>query len=457
MPEEASAMVDIKEIAERAVRDTMKFGPSDCDVAVTDSTFLAAEIEKGSMKQSSSATDPGVSIRAFVKGCAGFSFCTGFEPDSIKKSAELAVSQARAGTPDPDFSKLPDKLRPSKVPGLFDPRVARLSSDEVVNLAIELADLAGDDRRISSVNASIGLGLGSAALANSRGFSGLQKFTFFDAGTEVVAKEGSTMFSGVDSESSRKFDRRAVRRIASKAKEHAIMGLKQTKIKTGDYPVVIDPIAFGFILSTAVGDGTNAEGIQRKRSYLAGKLGEGLGNEMFSVTDDPTIEWGTGSYSFDGEGVPAKKKPVFDGGVLKSYLYDSYTAGKDGVESTGNCSRGGSLWSFRRPPGISSSNLVFRKGRSSLDEMVSETRKGVYLRITYDYPNLATGEFSGLMMESYAIEKGGIGPALKQSTIGVSLFDLMKRIDIVGKDVREAYGVVTPSVRISSAKIAGSA
>ena len=448
---------DIQETAEDAVRYAMKLGPSDCDVVVTDSTFLAAEIEKGSMKQSSSATDPGVGIRAYVKGCSGFAFCTSFDQRAIKKSAELAVSQARAGTPDSDFKKLPDKVKPTRVPGLFDPAVSRLSSDEVVSLAIELADLAGDDKRITSVNANVGIGLGAAALANSRGFSGVQKLSFFDAGAEMVAKAGSVMFSGVDSESSRRFDRKVVRKVAANAREHAIMGLKQTTIKTGDYPVVIDPIAFGFILATAVGDGANAESVQRRRSYLAGKLGQAIGNDAFTIADDPTIEWGAGSFSFDGEGVPAKKKAVFERGVLRSYLYDSYAAGKDGVESTGNCSRGGALWSFRRPPGISSSNLVFKNGGSSLDKMIGETKSGVYLRITYDYPNLATGEFSGLMMESYAIRKGDLGPALKQSTIGIGLFDLMNRIDMVGRDSREIYGVVAPPVRISSARVAGSA
>jgi predicted Zn-dependent protease len=115
------------------------------------------------------------------------------------------------------------------------------------------------------------------------------------------------------------------------------------------------------------------------------------------------------------------------------------------------------MWSFRAPPAISSSNLVVKKGDSRLSEMIEETKKGVYLRITYDYPNLATGEFSALMMESYEISGGELGPALKQSTMGITLFDLMGRLDMVGRDSRDVFGVRTPSVRISKARIAGSA
>ena len=450
-------MVDIRELAEKAVGIAMKLGPSDCDVVVTSSRYMAAEIEKGSMKQSSSATDPGVAIRAFANGCSGFSYCTGHDLKTVERSAELAVSQANAGTPDPDFKGLPETARPTKVAGLFDSSVARLGSDAMVGLAIELAEVASDDKRITSVNASVSGGEGSVALANSRGFSCVQNFTFFDMGAEAVAKAGPVMFSGADSETSRRFDKKITNKIGETARRHAIMGLKQAPIETGDYPVVVDPISIGFILSTAIGGGANAESIQRKRSYLVGKLGEEIGNSRLTIHDDPTLEWGVGSFAFDGEGTPAIKKAVIEKGFLKSYLYDSYTAGKDGVETTGNCSRGGTMWTFRHPPVISSSNLVVRKGDSNLGEMIEETKKGVYLRTTYDYPNLATGEFSGLMMESYGIKNGELGPALKQSTIGISLFDLMKRIDMVGKDSRDAYGVRTPSIRISKAKIGGSA
>jgi PmbA protein len=264
------------------------------------------------------------------------------------------------------------------------------------------------------------------------------------------------MFSGVDMGWTRRLDRTMLEKVGKSAREHAIKGLKQTKIDTGDLPVVWDPLAFGFLLSTAIGDGTNAEGVQRKRSYLADRLGEKIGSEKLTIVDDPTVEWAVGSYAFDGEGTPAFAKPLVKKGVLKSYLHDSYTAGKDSVDSTGNSSRGGIMWSFRRPPAISSSNLVVAEGDSSLQEMLEETRKGVYLRITYDHPNLATGEFSGLMMESFKIDKGELGESIQQATIGIGLFELFSRIDMIGDESRDVFGVNTPAIRISKAKIAGS-
>ena len=77
--------------------------------------------------------------------------------------------------------------------------------------------------------------------------------------------------------------------------------------------------------------------------------------------------------------------------------------------------------------------------------------------MTFDYPNLATGEFSGLMMESYRIDNGEIGPSIRQSTMGVGLLDMFSRIDMIGKEASDSFGVKTPPVRISRARIAGSA
>ena len=448
--------MDLEALAESVVKQVIKLGASDCDVVATDAEAITAEIEKSSMKQASAISDPGVGIRVFVKGCSGFSYCTGHDSKSVRRAAELAVSQARSGTPDGDFKGLPEASKPAKVAGLYEPKLAKLGHDDIVSMAIAVSDQAGADRRVTSVNAGVSIALGEVALANSNGFVGSQKLSALEVFAESVAKADDDMFSGVDGSWSRRYDAKMLDSVAETAREHAILGLRKTGIKTGDYPVVLDPMAAGFIFATALGGGANGESVQRKRSYLAGKLGQRIGSDIFSVRDDPTIAWANGSFAFDGEGVPARKKKVIEKGILKSYLHDSYSAGKDSIKSTGNSSRGGSIWTYRRPPSISSTNLVIERGDASLQEMIKDVAEGVYLRITYDYPNLATGEFSGLMMESYEIKKGELGPSIRQASIGIGLVELFTAIDLVGKESKDAYGVRTPAIRISKAKIAGS-
>lgn len=443
-------------LAERAVAAAVRLGAEKCDALAAETQATSVDLEKGSVKQASIVADPGVGIRTFVKGSPGFAFCTGFDGKSIESAAEMAVALSRAGTPDPAFRDLPHIAKPRAVAGLYERRLSEIGPDEVVRMVMDMADAASDDSRITSTNASAGVAVCHVALSNSNGFTGSQRLTSMDMVVEAVARDGDAMFSGYDGLSSRKLEADAIDRLGQKAREQALKGLAQTKIETGDYPVVIDPLAMGFILSTAVAAGANAENVQRGRSYLAGRLGQEVGAPIVSMIDDPTVPWGTGSTSFDGEGVPASPLELIDRGKLVSYLHDSYTSGKESKVSTGNSSRGSGSWSFRHAPSISTSNLVVGRGDSDFEEMISETRSGVYLRGTWDYPNLATGEFSALMMESYVIRDGELGPALKQTTIGIGMVEMMSRVDMLGGSRQTYFGVTSPFMRISSARIGGS-
>ncbi len=443
-------------LAEKAVAMAVRAGAERCDVLVCDTRSISVQLEKGSVKQANMSSDPGVGVRAFSKGASGFSMCTGFEEGPVARAVEMAVALSKAGTPDPDFKDLPPLTRPRVLAGLFEPKVAEMRPEDVVAMVMEMADKAGDHRLISSSNSSVGVSVCEAALANSNGFSSSQRMTSLDAFVEAVAKDGEKMFSGYDGASGRRLEDGMMERVSVTAREQAVKGLEQTKLETGDYAVVMDPLAVGFVLGNALGDGLNSDAIQRGRSFLAGKVGQPVGSPAVTIADDPTIAWAAGSTSFDGEGVPAVRNLLVDRGRLATYLYDSYTAGKEGRPSAGNSSRGGSVWSYSHPPAISTTNLVVSPGDSSLEEMIAETRSGAYLRATFDYVNIATGEFSGLMMESYVIKDGELGPAIKQSSMGVGFIEMLSRVDMVGKEPQDYFGVITPALRVSRARIAGS-
>jgi len=449
-------MISTADFADRVASTVEERGARVYDIVVASNQSANSEVEKGSMKQAASVADPGVAIRVFEGGSQGFAYCSGHEMADVDRAVGLAVSQARAGVPDPDFKGLPEPRQLPERPCLFDEAVASLTPEEAVDMLLTLVDVAGDHSKVHSVNAGLSVSVGELSLRNSNGISADQRMTSFDVFCETVAKDGDAMFSGLDYASGRRLDTTFLERVGVSAREHAVRGLVLTKIETMDCPVIMDPLAAGYVLAQAVGGGVNADSVQRGRSYLTGRLGQVVGSERFSVHDDPTLEWAGGSTSFDGEGTPAATKAVVERGVLRSYLHDSYTAGKDSVESTGNSSRGGAVWSYRHPPGISFTNLVVGKGDASTEEMVRETPHGVYLRLTLDNPNLATGEFSGLMMESFLIEKGELGQNIRQATMGIALLEMFERIDMVGKESRNAFGVDTPAIRISSAKVGGS-
>jgi PmbA protein len=119
------------------------------------------------------------------------------------------------------------------------------------------------------------------------------------------------------------------------------------------------------------------------------------------------------------------------------------------VENTGNASRP----SYSGLPSISPSNLVIAPGKGTLDDLISEIKKGILLRYTGDRPNMTTGDLSAMVMEGHYIEDGAIEHSVKNTLVGINMRDLLKRVHRVGADVRVTSTVVTPSIVVESAKV----
>ena len=93
-------MVDLQylsALAERTVSIATHAGADRCDVVAADTDTISVDLEKGSVKQANIFSDPGVGVRAFVKGASGFAVCTGFDDAAVSRAAAMAVSLARAG------------------------------------------------------------------------------------------------------------------------------------------------------------------------------------------------------------------------------------------------------------------------------------------------------------------------------------------------------------------------
>ena len=201
----------------------------------------------------------------------------------------------------------------------------------------------------------------------------------------------------------------------------------------------------------------SAEAVQKNLSLLKGKLNEKIASDKFTLIDDPYMEDGLASKSFDGEGVACKYKRVIDKGVLKTYFHNLKTAKKDGVETTGNASKG----SYKSSIGISPSNFYVEKGERELNEMVADLDKGILiteLQGLHSGLNSISGDFS-LAALGYLIESGKISRPLEQITVSGNYFEMLKNIEETGSDLKfglpgGAY-IGSPSLKIKKLSIAG--
>nr|MDO8132594.1 TldD/PmbA family protein [Candidatus Njordarchaeum guaymaensis] len=449
-----SDTVDLLELGEKLLRKAEKQRCDQLEVFLSREIMTSTEIEKGSLKKGEKLFDMGVSVRAVIGKSVGFAYASSLEKEDIQGVIEEAVTLAKIMTPDPDFQSIPRAESYPEVAKTVDERICSIEVEETVDMATWVSSAAQVDPRVYSINVSVDLISLDVAIVNSLGISVDDKHTYAGASASIVSKNESEMASGFEFQEAREIKQIDFDWVGREAAEQSIRSLGARKIHSGKLPVVFGPKVTAGILSSGIAVASNAENIQRKRSYLTGKLGEAIGSGEVTVIDDGTLRNGLATSKFDGEGSPTSKTIIIEKGVLKSHLHNSYTAIKEGARNTGNATRGGG-WDYRAVPGIGHTNLILSPGKGDLNEFVSELKEGLLVLHTGDRPNLATGEFSAQATVGFKIVGGIAEYPVKQAMVGINLLELFKNIDAIGRDSRQISGVIAPSIRVSEATISG--
>ena len=244
------------------------------------------------------------------------------------------------------------------------------------------------------------------------------------------------------------------------ARETVDLALKKAHavgVESGKYNVVLDPKQMRTILSV-YSSAFSAKMAQMGMSLLAGKEGEKIASDIVTITDDPMREGVSIQTNFDAEGVAAFRKAVVEGGVLKTLLHNRETAANQGVESTGNASKGG----YASPVAISPYAFCLEAGDKTEDELLALAGNGIYiteLKGLHAGANPITGDFS-LESAGFKIENGKLTDAVKSFTIAGNFFELMKNISALSDKVEVAVtgGFTTfgaPAVLIPDMSVAG--
>src|SRR5262249_9465624 len=121
--------------------------------------------------------------------------------------------------------------------------------------------------------------------------------------------------------------------IGAEGAERAASMIGAVKPASRACPAVLDPTvaaSFAGLIGGALGAGV----VQRGRPPFGARLGEELAAESFVLHDDGRDPGGSASAPFDAEGLPRRRTALIEGGRLRSYLYDTYTANRGGAEST---------------------------------------------------------------------------------------------------------------------------
>ncbi len=200
--------------------------------------------------------------------------------------------------------------------------------------------------------------------------------------------------------------------------------------------------------------GFSALAYQEFRSFLRDRIGERLFSDKLNLWDDPLDNRFPAPELFDDEGHPKSKLNLIDNGVVKSLIYDSYTAGKDDEESTGhNTKMRGASAPFAR-------HLITMEGKSSIDEMIADTKRGILItHFHYTNPVDPTkGMLTGLTRDgTWLIEKGEIKHPVGTLRFTDTIPRVLAEIDMIGKypDLRSSSAILPP-LKVPSFRVTGS-
>lgn len=441
-------------LAKKLVQRATKRGAKQAEAYVEVGRQADVRVRDGQIEDLTQATSKGVGLRVFVKGRLGFAFSSDFDPSTLDAFVDRAVALAEASAPN-RLNGLPDRSDLGRFPDvgpLFDPEVASLPPDWKINAALEMEKVArGSDTRIKTIDSvSAGEGVHEVYLANSAGVHGSYQGTSVYLYTAAVAADGDQLQRSYWYDAQRFFaDLESPEAVARKAAERTVRLLGAKKVKSQKVPVIFDPtMAAGFVGSVA--GAANGDAVYKKSSFLAARLGQRIAPAWITLVDDGLKPRGLGTSPFDGEGVPTRRTAIVERGVLKSFLYDSFTARKAKAQSTGNASRG-----YRSLPHIGTNNLYLEPGTKSPEELIREVPNGFYVTAMLGHgANTVTGEYSrganGLW-----IENGELTRPVQEVTVAGNLLDMLEQLDAVGSDLTFHGSTGAPTIRFKELTVSG--
>ncbi|MBI3783106.1 MAG: TldD/PmbA family protein [Deltaproteobacteria bacterium] len=441
-------------VAERLLAAAKRHGATAADVVVAESDALEVAVRLGGVEKLKQARQKHLGLRAFIGDRSAVTSSSDFSPEALEKLAADSCKLAAILAADP-FSGLPEtEDLATQIPelDLYDAGVAALSAEEAIDMARqgEQAALDADARITNSEGAECNASTARVLYASSGGFTGSYSSSGISLSVVPVASHNGAMQRDYWYSSQRHLaDLENPAQIGKKAAQRALRRLDARQVRTCEVPVVFDPqMAAGLLhhLASAI----SGYALYKGTSFLVGKLGERIAPGFVTVVDDGTLPGRHGSKPFDGEGLATRRTMVIENGVLKSYLFDTYSARKLGSRSTGNASR-----SVGSSPHVSPTNFVLQAGSAAPEEIIGSVKAGLYVTELIGHGiNGTTGDYSRGAVGLW-IENGELAYPVEEITIAGNLLQMYAAIEMIGNDLDYRSSVIAPTVKIGKMTVAG--
>lgn len=454
--------------ADLILNQAAKLGMSQAEVTIKLDNSALTRLANSIIDQNVSEKHVNFTIIVYYGKRKGSVCVESLDTETLKRMVARAAKFAKMAPENEDFVSLPSPKPFSNKLNPLD-SVSKNTVEATPEQRAEYAQIAIDsaheiDKRIKAVAGTISNKTEEKLIKNSFGVEAYDVRTLSKIDLTILGNDGKEESAGWSADSRRDITELEIAEVAKKAAQKAIDGFGAKLVEPGDYEVILEPAAVGGLVSSITMYGLSAKMYQEYRSFLRDKIGEKSFSEKLDLWSDPLNNRGLMASVFDGEGVPTKKLDLINKGIVKSLAYDTLTAAKDGVESTGHNVKLWRVLYFGESFPLAN-HLFLREGNSNIEEMIAETKNGI-LVTHFHYQNAvnsAKGVFTGLTRDgTWLIRNGEIKFPVKTLRYTDIVTRYLEKIDLIGKyqELQDGYNWIFqgffPPMKLPSFRFTGS-
>jgi len=421
-----------EEESKKILEKALSYSSSDeCEINLRGSDSGNIRYARNTVSTAGKQSDVELTITSAYGKKSGTASINEFDDASLERAVKRAEEMAKLAPENPEYMPLlgPQKFEKAKT---WNDSTANITAEyraEVAASSIKPAK-ASDITAAGFLNDSAGF----SALMNSKGLFAFNKRTGVDFTVTMRSNDGTG--SGWVTRDFNDVDKLDAAEASKVAIDKALMSRNAKAIEPGKYTVILEPAASADLLGNMMRS-LDARTADEGRSFMSKegggtKLGEKIVDERVNIFSDP-FNPEIPSSTWNGEGLPIKKRTWLENGVAKNLYYSRYWAEKNGVEPV----------PFAR-------NMIMAGGSASLEDMIKDTKKGIlvtrfwYIR-TVDPQTLL---YTGLTRDgTFYIENGKIKHPVKNFRFNESPIIMLNNLEELGKQSR-VDGDLIPLMKI---------
>ncbi len=429
-------------------------------------------LEEGIVKTGSFSIDQGVGVRAVSGEKTAFAYSDDISEASLLDAARtVRTISATAQTKRAKVATKKIASSRSLYPGV-DP-ILSMDSTTKVELLGKVEKLArAKDPRVIQVMAGLASEYDVVLVARADGTLAADVRPLVRLSVSVIAEQKGRRESGSSGGGGRfglaYFSDAQIEQYVNEAVHAALTNLEARPAPAGEMTVVLGSGWPGILLHEAIGHGLEGDFNRKGSSAFSGRIGQRVAAKGVTVLDDGTIADRRGSLNVDDEGNTTQRNVLIEDGILKGYIQDSMNARLTGVAPTGN----GRRESYANVPMPRMTNTYMLGGDKEPQEIVKSIKKGLYAdNLGGGQVDITSGKFVFSASEAYWVENGKILYPVKGATIVGNGPECLKRVSMIGNDMKLDSGVGTcgkegqsvpvgvgqPTLRIDGLTVGGTA